>query len=172
MADESKITMGGIRALTAELAQLAPELRRGPALRALRAGAAPVLDRAVKETPKLTADVYKRGKMVRRAGTLRRALKIRVSKDVNKTGDVGVFVNFAPLKKAAIATFKAETGRRSADNPDDPFYWRWVVFATRRNKNPKPSLQIAGGVMPSQSLPAITNYLTAYFVRLNRKAAK
>ncbi len=172
MADGATIKVNGIDALKAEFAKLAPELRNGPAKRALRKGAEPVRERAIAETPILSADVYKRGKMVRRAGTLRRAIKIRASKDTNRTGDVGVFVNYKPLKGGAIQAFKDATGRRAADNPDDPFYWRWTVFATRKNKNPTRALQKSGEVLESKSLPIITEYLTRYFERLNAKAAK
>jgi hypothetical protein len=112
----------GLDSLKVELAKLAPDMRKGPARNALRAGAKPVLERAFAETPILSANVYKRGKMIRRAGTLRKALRIRSSKDVNRTGDVGVFVNVKPLKRGAVQAFKDATGRRGADNPDDPFY--------------------------------------------------
>lgn len=159
----------GLDSLKAELAKLAPDMRKGPARRALRAGAKPVLERAFAETPILSANVYKRGKMIRRAGTLRRALRIRSSKDVNRTGDVGVFVNYKPLKRSAIQAFKDATGRRGADNPDDPFYWRWTVFATRKNKNPTRALQKGGDLLQKESLPIITSYLKAYFEKLNSK---
>ncbi len=173
MAGEFKLTVAGVAALRDEMAKLAPELRRGPARRALMAGAKPVLAKAIAETPMLSKDIYLRGKMIRRAGTLRRALRIRSSKDVNRTGDVGVFVNIKPLSKSGVANFKAATGRRGADNPDDPFYWRWVHFATKRNKNPKPFLTNAASVtLESVSLPAISNSLKAYFERLNKKAGK
>ncbi|HKX44622.1 MAG TPA: HK97 gp10 family phage protein, partial [Burkholderiaceae bacterium] len=152
------------------LAALAPELRRGPARRALRAGAELVLTRAIAETPQLSHDIYRKGVLVRRKGTLRRALAIRNSKDTNRTGDVGVFVNIRPLQKGAVATFKATTGRRSADNPDDPYYWRWVHFATKRNHHPVPFLtRAAEAVLATASLSAITESLTRYFQRLNQR---
>lgn len=173
MAGEFKLKVDGIDGLRIELQKLAPEMRRGPGRRALVKGAEPVLARAIVETPELSRDVYKRGRLVRRKGTLRRALKIRSSKDVNKTGDVGVFVNIKPLTKGAIADFKAATGRGGGDNPDDPFYWRWVHFATKRNKNPKPFLtRAANAVLESVSLPIISAVLKQYVEKLNNKAAK
>jgi hypothetical protein len=163
----------GLNELTRELAELAPALRRGPARRALTKGAEPVLAAAVAATPELANDVYRRGKLYRRKGTLRRALRIRSSKDTNKTGDVGVFVNIKPLAKSAVSTFKLDTGRRSSENPDDPFYWRFVPFVTRRNKNPKRFLTIAAdATLTSKSLPIITDALKAFFDRLNAKRGK
>jgi hypothetical protein len=83
-----------------------------------------------------------------------------------------VFVNIAPLKKGAISEFNSATGRSGKENPDDPFYWRWVHFATKRNKNPKPFLTVAGNtVLQSVSLPLISDSLKRYFERLNNKKA-
>ena len=171
MAGEFTLKVKGIEALKAELLKLAPELRKGPARRALRKGAEPVLDKAIVLTPILAQDIYRRGILIRRRGTLRRALKIRNSKDVNKTGDVGVFVNIKPLTKGAISEFKTATGRAGSQNPSDPYFWRWVHFATRTNKNPRPFLTNAGNsVLVPTSLPIITEHLQGYFARLNRKA--
>lgn len=172
MAGEPGVKVSGAAELAVAMRDLVPNLRRGPALKALRVGAQPVLERAVAETPMLAKPVVRNGKTIRNPGTLRKALRIRSSKDTAKTGDVGVFVNFKPLQKSAITAFKNDTGRKSADNPDDPFYWRFVVFATRKNKNPKRSLQIAGGIMQAVSLPLIVQSLVDYFDRLNKKATK
>lgn len=173
MAGEFDIKVSGVAALRTALLSLAPELRKGPARRALVKGAEPVLARAIAETPILAADVYRRGILYRKRGTLRNALRIRSSKDVNKTGDVGVFVNIKPLSKGAIAEFKSATGRPSGSNASDPFFWRFVHFATRRNKNPKPFLTLAGNaILTSVSLPIISDSLKTYFERLRAKAGK
>lgn len=172
MADKPGLKIQGTAELAAAMRDLAPNLRRGPALKALRAGAQPVLERAIAETPMLAKPVVRNGKTIRNPGTLRRALRIRPSKDTAKTGDVGVFINFKPLVKSAITAFKNDTGRPGSQNPDDPFYWRFVVFATKKNKNPKPSLQIAGGIMQAVSLPLVINSLTVYFETMNRKTGK
>lgn len=172
MADETRVKVQGAADLAAAMRDLVPNMRRGPALRALRAGAEPVLERAIAETPTLTTPVIRNGKVIRKPGTLRRALRIRTSKDTAKTGDVGVFVNIKPLEREAIRAFKNDTGRRSSENPDDPFYWRFVHFATKKNKNPKPFLTRAGAVLQSESLRLVTEALVAYFDRLNKRAAK
>ena len=173
MAGEYNLKVTGIDSLREELAKLAPELRRGPAQRALRLGAAPVLAAAIAATPILKANVYRKGHLYRKPGTLRQALKIRASKDTNKTGDVGFFVNIVPLSKGAVAAYKAATDRKSSSNPQDPFFWRFVNFATKRNKNPARFLQKGGDVLVSASLPIISDSLKRYFERLNaKKAAK
>lgn len=172
MAADNKAKVVGAAELATALRDLAPNMRRGPALRALRAGAKPVLERAIAETPILAAPVYRNGKMIREPGTLRRALRIRTSKDTAKTGDVGVFVNYKPLERAAVVAFKNDTGRPGSENKADPFYWRWTIFSTKKNKNPKPALQNAGKIMQSVSVPLIVESLSAYFKRLNQRGQK
>lgn len=172
MADKTTAQISGTEDLARALRDLAPDLRRGPALRALRKGMDPVLKRAVAETPMLAQPVLRDGKVIRNPGTLRRALRIRTSKDTAKTGDVGVFLNFKPLQRSAITAFKNDTGRPGSQNPNDPFYWRFVVFATKKNKNPKPSLQIAGATMQQVSPPLVIASLKVYFENLNKKAGK
>lgn len=169
MANEFNIGIGGIAAVTKALLALAPDLRKGPAKSALRAGMKPILAAAVAATPELRADVYRGRIMVRRAGTLKRSLVIRNSKDTNATGDVGVIVNYKPLTRNAIRQFKANTGRRGADNPDDNFYWKFVNFATKRNRNPSRALQKAGDQLVSSALPIVASSLAAYIARLNAK---
>ena len=71
-----------------------------------------------------------------------------------------------------ITAFKNDTGRKASENPLDNFWWRFVVFATKTNKNPKPALQIAGKIMPSVSLPIIIESLKGYFERLNARIKK
>jgi len=172
MAGEFKIKVNGVDELKTQLLTLAPELRRGSARRALRAGAKPILAKAIAETPRLKKDIYRRGVMIRRAGTLQRSLTIRNSKDVNRTGDVGVFVNIKPLTKGAVMSFKQATGRRSSTNPDDPFYWKFIEFSTRRNPNPAKFLRKAGEILASAALPIITDSLKKYFERLARRIAR
>lgn len=169
MADSFKLNSSGLADTVDALKALAPDMRKGPAKSALRAGMAPILAAAVQFTPELAADVYRGRIMVRRAGTLKRSLVIRNSKDTNATGDVGVIVNYKPLTRNTIRQFKENTGRRGADNPDDNFYWKFVNFATKRNKNPSRALQKAGDLLVGVALPIVVEKLGQYITRLNAR---
>jgi HK97 gp10 family phage protein len=58
----------------------------------------------------------------RKPGTVKQAIRVRTSKADRRAGDVGVFVNVRPAK----------AGQRGAKNPNDPFYWRWLEFGTKK----------------------------------------
>jgi hypothetical protein len=172
MGDRVELKVAGFDAVRTQMLALPEKIRRGVALRILKKAAEPILAKAVAETPRLRADVYSKGKLYRRAGLLKSSLKVRTSKDAKADGDVGVFINIVPLKKAAISNFKLATGRKGAENPNDPFFWRFNMFATRKNKNPSRFLQKAGETLVAVALPIITAELKAYFERLNKRLAK
>ena len=123
--------LGGLDNLKRTLQALPNNLRRKALTKALRAAGKVVLDEAKARVPVLkTATPY------RRAGTVKKAIKIRVSKMDKRQGNVGVFINVKPLTKAQIGKFKASSvkagGKASGSaNPNDPYYWRWLEFGHR-----------------------------------------
>lgn len=126
----------GVEQCREALRGLPMKLRRRGLLNALRAAARIVQREARRRTPvlKLTtysgSAAYRAGR--RNPGTVRDATAVRVSKEAGRRGAVGVFVNVRPLKRSAIAAFKGRTGLKAAANPDDPFYWRFINFGTRK----------------------------------------
>lgn len=119
MADEAFfVRVRGVEDVKAELRALAPKLRKRALVNALRAAGRVFRDEARRLTPVLSVPVYRKGVKVRDPGTVRKAISVRTSKIVRRRGDLGVFVNVRPLKK----------GQRGANNPADPFYWRWLEF--------------------------------------------
>ncbi len=126
-ADRVTAQLQGFQQFREALLALPQRLRRRALRNALAAGARVFRNEARRLAPVLQAPVQRRGvlgggKVVRKPGTLRRAISVRTSKAARRGGDVGVFVNVRPLKPASA---------RSATNPDDPFYWRFVEFGTR-----------------------------------------
>jgi HK97 gp10 family phage protein len=79
---------------------------------------------------------------------VRDAIRVRTSKTARKAGDVGVFVNVKPLPGNKYKSFTKENlfrgtvrgyalvkkTERGANNPNDPFYWRFLEFGTRNMK--------------------------------------
>lgn len=97
-----------------------PKALRARVLRnALSAGARLVRDDAKRNAP-LLQNAMKAPYRTR--GTVRNAIKVRVSKMDRRAGNVGVFVNVKPAKAR----------NRGAKNPNDPFYWRWLEFGTKK----------------------------------------
>lgn len=115
----------GFDALAAKLRGLTPAMRKKVLRNALAAGARLVRDTAKRAAPELQPE---NKTPYRKRGTVRKAIKVRTSKQARRDGDVGVFVNVKPLKKAQVRAFKAGGGGSGFKNPDDPYYWQWLEF--------------------------------------------
>lgn len=112
----------GIEEAVRALQEIVPKLRVRAIRNSLAAGARVFRDEARRLTPILRVNVRHRGKVRRNPGTVRKALAVRTSKRARRAGDVGVFVNVRPAK----------SGKRGANSPTDPFYWRFIEFGTRK----------------------------------------
>lgn len=154
------VVVKGLDSARARLLSMAPTIRRKFARKALRKGAELVKKLAASPSvvPVLGRPIYRRGVMIRKPGTLRDAIQIRNSKDTNRTGDVGVFVNVKPAKG----------GDRGKYSPNDPYYWRWVMFRTKTNQNPRPFLQIGATQLEGPALAEIEKSLAQDLPTLNQ----
>ncbi len=115
------VEVKGLDELKRKLAQLPKVMRQRVLRNALAAGAREVRDEARRNAPVLTLGTSLKAPY-RKPGTVKKAINVRTSKADRKAGDVGVFVNVRPAKK----------GQRGAKNPDDPFYWRFLEFGTKK----------------------------------------
>ncbi len=148
--------ISGVDAMREKLLALAPLVRRKYAMKALKKGAAPVAATAIAEAPRLAQNIYRRGRLYRKPGTLKAAIRIRSSKDINRTGDVGVIVNVKPAKGAA----------RGANSPDDAFYWKFTEFGTKYMKARR-YLRAGAGELESKSKDIIERELAGDFRQMN-----
>lgn len=116
------IKLQGVDDAVAQLQTLPDKLRKRAILNALRAGGRVFRDEARRLTPVLQVPVRRKGgAVIRKPGTVRKAINVRTSKLARRGGDVGVFVNVRPAKGAS----------KGAKSPNDPFYWRFQEFGTR-----------------------------------------
>ncbi len=137
------IEVKGLREFREKLAAIPRAMRRSILLKALSYSMRVVRDEAKRSAPVLAASSRKTP--YRKPGTVRRAIAIRTSRAAREAGDIGVFVNVKPLPGNKYSTertgFNKRTKRiryrlirlsqRSAKNPRDPFYWRFLEFGTR-----------------------------------------
>lgn len=115
------VKVTGLDEIRAELTALPVKLKARALMNALRASGRIIRNEARRLTPVLKVPVRRKGQLIRKPGTVRDALSVRTSKRARRAGDVGVFVNVRPAK-----------GRnRGAENPYDPFYWRWLEFGRK-----------------------------------------
>lgn len=151
MAGDVVVKIGGIEQLNAALRALPDKLRKRVMLKALRKAARVVLVEARDHVP-----VLKGPAKYRTPGLVKKRITMRTSKESRKAGNVGVFVNVKPAEKAKYASETVRVGRvkfktkrlvrasqAGAKSPNDPFYWRFVEFGTRKMKA-QPFIKPAG----------------------------
>ena len=130
------VQVKGLDELKRKLAEVPKAMRKRVLRNALAAAAREVRDVAKRNAPVMTLGTSLKAPY-RKPGTVRDAIRVRTSKADRKAGDVGVFVNVRPAKAA----------NRGAKNPNDPFYWRWLEFGTRKMAA-RPFLQRATSALP------------------------
>jgi HK97 gp10 family phage protein len=133
------VEVKGLAELKRKFEEIPRALRRRVLRNALAAGARLVRDEAKRNAPVMSSAMKA---PYRKPGTVRAAIKVRTSKLDTRAGNVGVFVNVKPAK----------SGQRGAKNPNDPFYWRWLEFGTKK-MGAKPFLQ-AGATKLNDALAA------------------
>lgn len=130
------VRIEGMDEFKRKLAEVPKAMRKRVLRNALAAAAREVRDVAKRNAPVMTLGTSLKAPY-RKPGTVRDAIQVRTSKADRKAGDVGVFVNVRPAKAA----------NRGAKNPNDPFYWRWLEFGTRKMAA-RPFLQRATSALP------------------------
>jgi HK97 gp10 family phage protein len=165
------VEVRGLKKLLAGLQALPADLSKNAAFQGLNAAARLVRDEArrLRDEAKARAPSRKRVARNRKPGTLRAA--IRVSRSRNSKPAQGwheVIVRVKRLKAHQVAKFKKATGLKSADNPDDPYYWWWVEFGTQKMAA-RPFLRPGFESTKSQQLEALRKRLRA---RIQAYAAK
>jgi HK97 gp10 family phage protein len=126
----------GLDNLKRKLSEVPKAMRKRVLRNALAAGAREVRDVAKRNAPVLTLGTSLKAPY-RKPGTVKQAIRVRTSKADRRAGDVGVFVNVRPAK----------AGQRGAKNPNDPFYWRFLEFGTKKMPA-RPFLQRATSALP------------------------
>jgi len=130
------VRIEGLDNLKRKLAEVPKAMRKRVLRNALAAGAREVRDVAKRNAPVMTLGTSLSAPY-RKPGTVKQAIRVRTSKADRRAGDVGVFVNVRPAK----------AGQRGAKNPNDPFYWRFLEFGTRKMPA-RPFLQRATSALP------------------------
>lgn len=144
MADSITVKMTGIDDLRRALADLPTTLRRKVLVGALRKAARVVATAAKQAVPVLSvAAPY------RTPGLLKKRIAVRVSKAARQAGNVGVFVNIKPAAGAKFSKgVQVKASQRGAKSQNDPYYWRFVEFGTKKMAA-RPFLRPAADALPN-----------------------
>ena len=116
------IKVHGLQELSQTLMKLPAELEKRVIMGALRAAGQTIRKEAMARAPILQEPDPRR-----RAGTLLKSISVRRVK-----GKVAVYVGVFGLSGKRMAAFKAGGGTKGANNPDDPYYWKWVEYGTKK----------------------------------------
>lgn len=176
MANEFfNLNVRGIEDLKAELRAFPPKLRKRALMTALKAAGRVFRDEARRLTPRLQVPVFRKGQQIRTPGLVRQKLSVRPSKIIRRQGDLGVFVNVRPAQGAKVRKVGGKRigvrlSERGANNPRDPFYWRWLEFG-KKGFAGVGMLQTAAK-KASSAIAAFERTLGPLVQRLNRKGAQ
>ena len=136
----ARVTVHGMQAFRLQLAELPERMRKGVMRRLMRDAMVVVREDARRAVPVLSQPVLDgAGRPKRLPGTVRRAVSVRTSTVEDRSGNVGGFVNVRPLKGNVYrgrgpGRVLVRKSQRGADNPRDPYYWRWLEFGTKVRK--------------------------------------
>jgi hypothetical protein len=156
--DGISVTVRGLDDISRELRALPAKLRKRAIMNSLRAGARIIRDEIRRGTPVLSVPIFRKGRLIRKPGTVRQNVTVRTSRLSARSGNLGVFVNVRPAKGA----------NRGINNPFDPFYWRFLVGMTGKFR----AAIRAGGARLPQALAKIEATLGPQIQKLNRKGAQ
>jgi len=136
-------TVHGLPDMRRALQGLSPKLRSKILLPVLRSAArVTVLDTARRQVPVLSA-VHASRMPNRTPGLVRKSLTVRTSKQAKRRGNVGVFVNVRPARRASYTRSGALKRASARGTALDPFYWRFLEFGTSKMRA-RPFLRPAG----------------------------
>jgi HK97 gp10 family phage protein len=115
---KASVRFEGGKVLVEAMRKLPGEVQKKELVKAVRAGAAVIRDEARSNAPE-------------RTGVLRKAIRSTAGKRNGNFATAFVYVRV--LTKKAKAKFKRQNpGSEGRDNPNDPFYWRFLEFGTSK----------------------------------------
>jgi HK97 gp10 family phage protein len=109
--------------LEQNLKMLDEQVRERGTKRMMSRASVPMRDDAKRRVP-----VLKEPDPRRKPGTVRDALKIWRQR--NTPYAATYYVGVRGISGSKVAKFKKATGKASTDNPNDPFYWRFLELGT------------------------------------------
>ena len=126
MAQIESVRLEGISALAARLREFPRKIQRRALYSMLHRAGVPIRDEA-RRLAHGHGLILKTPDPRRRPGTLIRHIRSMSRRAFGRYAAV-VGLGVPKLSSARIRAFKQRTGRGGANNPDDPFYWRFWEF--------------------------------------------
>lgn len=121
-AEGVTVKLEGVDELKRALADVAKQIRTKAVRGALRQAGS-----IIKKQAQSNAPILKSPTPNRKPGTIRRNITVRASKFARRNKDEGVYISVRPLRGSR----QKKLGKAGANNPNDPFYWRFLEFGTK-----------------------------------------
>jgi HK97 gp10 family phage protein len=161
MAGKTTVKIEGLRELGLALGKLNAAVETKIAKNAVNVGGIVIRDEAKRRVPVLAEATHNR-----KPGTIKKNIRVKSIKP-SKAGITESIVGVRKISNKAISTFKGATGKGGKDNPDDPYYWRWVHYGTAHSQ-PQPFLTQAFETKKGLAATAIADRLE---LRIQKEAA-
>ena len=162
MADGVTVKLEGVDAQNKALAEATKQIRTKAVRAALRKAGQVISKEAKQAAPVLSAPTK-----TRKPGTVKKAIAVRASKFARQAGNEGVFINVRPLRGSRQKTL----GKAGAKNPNDPFYWRFLEFGTKKMKA-RPFLSPAADSKGNEAIKTFMDSVIPQIEKLNNKAKR
>ncbi|MEN6635553.1 MAG: HK97-gp10 family putative phage morphogenesis protein [Clostridiaceae bacterium] len=162
MADGVTVKLEGVDALNKALAEATKQIRTKAVRSALRKAGQVISKEAKQAAPVLSAPTK-----TRKPGTVKKAIAVRASKFARQAGNEGVFINVRPLRGSR----QKALGKAGAKNPNDPFYWRFQEFGTKKMKA-RPFLSPAAENKGNEAIKTFMDSVIPQIEKLNNKAKR
>ncbi len=162
-SDAFLVKLDGVDDLKVAMATAAKHIRTKAVRAALRSAA-----RVIQADAKARAPVLVVPTPYRKTGTVKGRITVRASKTARRDGNEGVYINVRPLR--GVAQVK-KFGKAGAKNPNDPFYWRFLEFGTRKMQA-KPFLRPAAEAKGNEAISVFMRSVVPQIERLNNRVGR
>lgn len=160
MPSDFEVKLTGIDELKRALNGASKTIRTKAVRAALRQAGKVIQQAARAKAPVLTVPTPYRS-----VGTVAKRITVRASKFARQGGNEGVYINVRPIAgKAQTKKF----GRAGAKNPNDPFYWRFLEFGTKK-MGARPFLRPAAESSGNQAISVFMKAVIPQIERLNNR---
>lgn len=158
-SDGLQVRLEGIDELARVMDQLPKKIRQKAVRGALREAG-----KVIQSAARLAAPVLQAPTATRKPGTVKRAISVRASKFARQKGMEGVFVSVRPLRGARTKRL----GRAGAKNPNDPYYWHFLEFGTRK-MSARPFMRPAANSKGAAAIQKFMQSVVPQIEKLNNK---
>ena len=160
MDDGLTVKLEGVADLKRALAEAAADIRKKAVRGALREAG-----KVIQGAARGLAPVLMVATPIRKPGTVRKNIVVRASKFARQAGNEGVYINVRGIRgKARVSRL----GKAGAKNPNDPYYWKFLEFGTKKMPA-RPFLRPAADSKGEEAISKFMQSVVPQIEKLNQR---